>query len=58
MRREEALIALAGVGRQPDETIDLAEAALLLAAFDLPDTDLAPYRRHLRSEERRVGKEC
>jgi len=47
MRRDEALNALAAVGRQPDETIDLAEAALLLAALDLPDADLSPYRRHL-----------
>lgn len=27
--------------------IDLAEVALLLAALDYPETDLAPYRRHL-----------
>ncbi len=47
MRRAEILNALEMVGRQPDETIDLAEAALLLAALDYPDTDLAPYRRHL-----------
>jgi regulator of sirC expression with transglutaminase-like and TPR domain len=47
MRRNEALNALAAVGRQPDETIDLAEAALLLAALDLPDMDLSSYRRHL-----------
>lgn len=47
MHREEALNALSTVGRQPDEMIDLAEAALLLASLDLPDVDLAPYRRHL-----------
>jgi regulator of sirC expression with transglutaminase-like and TPR domain len=47
MRRAEALSGLALVGRQSDETIDLAEAALLLAALDLPDADLAHYRRHL-----------
>ena len=47
MRRAEILNALEAVGRQPDETIDLAEAALLLAALDYPETDLAPYRRHL-----------
>src|SRR5258708_358482 len=47
MRRAEILSALEGVGRQPDEVIDLAEAALLLAALDRPDTDLGPYRRHL-----------
>jgi regulator of sirC expression with transglutaminase-like and TPR domain len=47
MRRAEILNALEAVGRQPDDMIDLAEVALLLAALDYPDTDLAPYRRHL-----------
>lgn len=47
MHRDEVLSALAQVGRQSDDSIDLAEAALLLAAFDSPETDLAPYRRHL-----------
>jgi regulator of sirC expression with transglutaminase-like and TPR domain len=47
MRRAEILSALEAVGRQPDDAIDLAEAALLLAALDHPETDLAPYRRHL-----------
>ena len=47
MRRAEILSALEAVGRQPDDIIDLAEVALLLAALDYPDTDLAPYRRHL-----------
>jgi regulator of sirC expression with transglutaminase-like and TPR domain len=47
MRRAEILSALEMVGRQPDDAIDLAEAALLLAALDYPDTDLTPYRRHL-----------
>jgi regulator of sirC expression with transglutaminase-like and TPR domain len=47
MRRDEILTGLEIVGRQPDETIDLAEAALLLAALEQPDTDLASYRRHL-----------
>jgi regulator of sirC expression with transglutaminase-like and TPR domain len=47
MRRAEILNALEAVGRQPDEMIDLAEAALLLGALDYPDTDLASYRRHL-----------
>ena len=47
MRRAEILNALESVGRQPDEMIDLAEVALLLAALDYPETDLAPYRRHL-----------
>jgi regulator of sirC expression with transglutaminase-like and TPR domain len=47
MRRQDVLTALEAIGRQPDEAIDLAEAALLLAALDRPATDLAPYRRHL-----------
>jgi regulator of sirC expression with transglutaminase-like and TPR domain len=47
MRRAEILNALEAVGRQPDEMIDLAEAALLLGALDHPEIDLAPYRRHL-----------
>jgi regulator of sirC expression with transglutaminase-like and TPR domain len=47
MRRAEILNALEAVGRQPDEMIDLAEVALLLAALDYLETDLAPYRRHL-----------
>jgi regulator of sirC expression with transglutaminase-like and TPR domain len=47
MRRAEILIALEAVGRQPDDMIDLAEVALLLAALDYPEADLAPYRRHL-----------
>jgi len=47
MRRAEILNALEAVGRQPDDMIDLAEVALLLAALDYPEADLAPYRRHL-----------
>ena len=47
MLRAEILSALEAVGRQPDEMIDLAETALLLAALDYPNIDLAPYRRHL-----------
>ena len=47
MHRAEILTALEAIGRQPDEMIDLAEAALLLAALDQPGSDLASYRRHL-----------
>jgi regulator of sirC expression with transglutaminase-like and TPR domain len=47
MHRVEILTALEAIGRQPDEMIDLAEAALLLAALDQPGSDLASYRRHL-----------
>src|ERR1700753_1111285 len=47
MRRAEILNALEAAARQPDEMIDLPEAALLLAALDYPEADLASYRRHL-----------
>jgi regulator of sirC expression with transglutaminase-like and TPR domain len=47
MRRQDVLTALEAIGRQPDDMIDLAEAALLLAALDRPGADLGPYRRHL-----------
>ena len=46
-RAEDVLQALRAVGKQPDETIDIAEAALLLGLLLSPETDLAPYRRHL-----------
>lgn len=39
--------ALRALGAVPDDALDLAEAALLLAALDHPDADLGPYRRHL-----------
>jgi regulator of sirC expression with transglutaminase-like and TPR domain len=39
--------ALRAFGAAPDDGIDAAEAALLLAALDHPGLDLAPYRRHL-----------
>jgi regulator of sirC expression with transglutaminase-like and TPR domain len=39
--------ALGAFGAQPDEALDLAEAALLLGALDKPSIDLAPYRAHL-----------
>jgi regulator of sirC expression with transglutaminase-like and TPR domain len=45
--REELLALLERVGHQDDGEIDLADTALLLGALDAPDTDLAPYRRHL-----------
>ena len=38
---------LIGLGRLPDEEIDLAEAALVLASIDRPRVPLEPYRRHL-----------
>ncbi len=39
--------ALRALGAMPDDQLDIAEAALLLAALDRPEIDLAPYRRHL-----------
>jgi len=39
--------ALKSLGAVPDDQLDIAEAALLLAALDRPGADLAPYRRHL-----------
>ncbi|WP_114861150.1 SirB1 family protein [Azospirillum brasilense] len=45
--RAEARDILRRVGRQPDEQIDLAEAALALGALEVPGAALADYRRHL-----------
>ncbi|HLT77956.1 MAG TPA: transglutaminase-like domain-containing protein [Ferrovibrio sp.] len=39
--------SLKALGAAPDDGFDIAEAALLLAALDRPETDLGPYRRHL-----------
>ena len=39
--------ALRAVGALADEAIDLADAALLLGALDLPGTELARYRAHV-----------
>ncbi|MDX2221891.1 MAG: transglutaminase-like domain-containing protein [Rhodospirillaceae bacterium] len=39
--------ALKRIAAQTDDAIDLAEAALLLAALDHPTGDLVPYREHL-----------
>lgn len=52
--RVEAVGRLAALGRVPDEAIDLAEAALALAALDRPDADLEHYRNHLESMGRAV----
>ena len=38
---------LARIGAEPDERIDIADAALTLAAFDRPRVRLARYRDHL-----------
>ncbi len=45
--RLEAKDLLRHIGTQPDEDIDLAEAALALAALDHPDVSLQRYRDHL-----------
>jgi regulator of sirC expression with transglutaminase-like and TPR domain len=45
--RAAALARLAALGREDDETLDLAEAALLLASLDHPDPPLAACRREL-----------
>lgn len=47
--------ALAHVAAQPDETIDVADVALVLAAFDHPAGDLKIYRDHLRELAEAVG---
>ncbi len=47
LSRDQLLDLLERVGHQEDSEIDLADTALLLAALDQPDTDLALYRRHL-----------
>ena len=40
---------LARIAAQADDAIDLAEAALLLASFDHPASDLQIYREHLKA---------
>lgn len=45
--RAEAREILRRVGEQPDDEIDLAEAALALGVLELPGTPLDGYRRHL-----------
>lgn len=41
------LHSLAVIGHSDDAAIDLCEAALLLAALDLPEVDLVGYRNHI-----------
>jgi regulator of sirC expression with transglutaminase-like and TPR domain len=54
--RLEAKDLLRHVGTQPDEDIDLAEAALALAALDNPDVSLDRYRDHLSLLAREVAE--
>ena len=46
--RKELEASLRRIGGQADEEIDLAEAALLLAALDRPRVSLDRYRHHLK----------
>lgn len=46
------------VGTLPDETIDLAEAALRLAALDRPQVSLERYRHHLALLARDVAEDA
>jgi regulator of sirC expression with transglutaminase-like and TPR domain len=55
---------LRGLSAVPDSAIDLAEAGLALAALELPEQPLAPYREHLSElgsgladRSRRLGRE-
>ncbi len=41
--------ALKHIAEQADEAIDVAEAALLFAAMELPTSELSFYRDHLRA---------
>lgn len=54
--RLEAKDLLRHIGTQPDEDIDLAEAALALAALDHPDVPLQRYRDHLSLLAEQVGE--
>ncbi len=46
------------IGSGPDDRFDLAEAALALAALDLPQTPLDPYRDHLQALAENVAAAC
>lgn len=55
--------ALRALGAVPDDRLDIAEAALLMAALDRPMMDIAPYRRHLNDivsavAHEQAGAEC
>lgn len=52
---DEARETLTGIGAQPDAEIDLAEAALALAALEHPRAGLTPYREHLQAIADDVG---
>ena len=50
--------ALAKIAAQADEAIDLAEAALVLASFDHPVTEMDVYRDHLRELVSAIGEQA
>jgi regulator of sirC expression with transglutaminase-like and TPR domain len=50
--------ALSALLAQGERAFDLAEAALLFAARDVPGTDLAPYKSHLKSLYAAVEEEA
>jgi regulator of sirC expression with transglutaminase-like and TPR domain len=51
----ESTVTLKALGAAADEEVDLAEAALALAAFARPSVALAPYRAHLAELAAAVG---
>jgi len=60
-RRAEVEAALRQLGAQPDEALDLARTALLLAALERPAEPLEPYLEHLaqlRRETRELAGEA
>ncbi len=54
--RAEAREILRRVGQQPDDAIDLAEAALALGALELPGAPLDGYRRHVATMVRDLAE--
>lgn len=46
---------LQDIGNLPDENIDLARTALLLAALERPGIELSPYEQHLSEMSREAG---
>ncbi|WP_207484995.1 SirB1 family protein [Arenibaculum pallidiluteum] len=56
--RQQAQDLLRRIGTQPDEAIDLAEAALALAVLERPDADAEVCRRHLAELAEAVGAEA
>lgn len=55
-RKAEVEAALRRAGGQPDEALDLAGTALLLAALERPAEPLEPYREHLALLQRETAE--